>query len=376
MASSFKYFAFISYSSHDLEWGKRLQRKLEHYRLPSTLCSEHNLPRTPMKPVFFAPTDIQPGGLSEELKERLEASRNLIVICSPHSAQSEWVGKEIEYFHSLGRTQNIHFFIVEGIPLSGNPATECYNPIIKQLGIPEILGANIHEKIYRIPKLNRDRAYVQLISKLLGIEFDAIWQRHRRRLIDNLCAWTLSALAVLFALYGVWKMNQNFDAVINLVETSVHNENLPPLKNAVVTMFLDNETKSDTIRTLDAKVVFANIPHRLLNKNIRFTIVCNDFIDVDTMVKLTKNTNLAIRRDPTVYGDVRFSLWNSVKERLVPDVNIEIEGYKATSDEKGYVELFIPLQHQKTSYEIIASDELEKNIIIMPSGENDVLIVK
>lgn len=55
MPSSFKYFAFISYSSHDLEWGKRLQRKLEHYRLPSTLCSEHNLPRTPMKPVFSHP---------------------------------------------------------------------------------------------------------------------------------------------------------------------------------------------------------------------------------------------------------------------------------------------------------------------------------
>lgn len=310
------------------------------------------------------------------MKERLKASRNLIVICSPHSAQSEWVGKEIEYFHSLGRTQNIHFFIVEGIPLSGNPATECYNPIIKQLGIPEILGANIHEKIYRLPKLNRDRAYVQLISKLLGVEFDAIWQRHKRRLIDNVFAWTLGVLAVLCAIFGIWKMNQNFDAAINLVETSVHNEDLPPLKNAVVTMFLDNETKTDTIRTLDTKVVFANIPHRFLNKNVRISIVCKDFIDVDTLVQLTKNTNLKIKRDPSIYGDVRFSLWNSVKEKFVPDVDVEIEGCKATSDEKGYVELFIPLQHQKTSYEIIASDELEKNIIIMPSGENDVLIVK
>lgn len=376
MPFSFKYFAFISYSSHDIEWGKRLQRKLEHYRLPSTLCSEHNLPRTPMKPVFFAPTDIQPGGLSEELKARLKASRNLIVICSPYSAQSEWVGKEIEYFHSLGCTQNIHFFIVDGIPLSGNPATECYNPIIKQLGIPEILGANIHEKIYRLPKLNRDRAYVQLISKLLGVEFDAIWQRHKRRIIDKTCAWALGIIAVLFAVFGIWKMNQNFDATINLVETSVHNENLPSLKNAVITMYLDNETKSDTIRTLDAKVVFANIPHRLLNKNIRFTIVCKDFIDVDTVIQLTKNTNIAIKRDPTIYGNVRFSLWNFEQEKSVPDIDVEIEGCKTTSDEKGHVELFIPLKYQKTSYEIKTSVDLENSIIIMPSGEHDVLIVK
>ena len=76
----FKYFAFISYNSKDTEWGKRIQRKLEHYRMPSTLCSERGWDRTPIKPIFFAPTDIQPGGLDDELKERLKASRNLIVI--------------------------------------------------------------------------------------------------------------------------------------------------------------------------------------------------------------------------------------------------------------------------------------------------------
>lgn len=386
MPSSFKYFAFISYSSHDIEWGKRLQRKLEHYRLPATLCSEHNLPRNPMKPVFFAPTDIQPGGLSEELKERLKASRNLIVICSPHSAQSEWVGKEIEYFHSLGRTQNIHFFIVEGIPLSGNPETECYNPIIKQLGIPEILGANIHEKIYRLPKLNRDRAYVQLISKLLGIEFDAIWQRHRRRLIDNLCAWTLSALAVLFALYGVWKMNQNFDAVINLVETSVHNENLPPLKNAVVLMYLDNEIKTDTLKSLDTGVVFTNIPHRYLNNKIRFFVKCYndnsntdtifDYYNIDTMVNLKTSTVLNIRRNPLRYGNVTFSIYDSEKEVFLTNIDVEIEGIRSASDTNGYVKMFIPLELQKTRYEVKASVKFKNNYINMPCGGSEVLLVK
>ena len=85
----YKYFAFISYNSRDTSWGKRLQRKLEGYRMPATLCSEHGWERNPIKPVFFAPTDIQPGGLTAELQERLKASRNLIVICSPHSAKSE-----------------------------------------------------------------------------------------------------------------------------------------------------------------------------------------------------------------------------------------------------------------------------------------------
>ena len=79
--SEYKYFAFISYNSKDTEWGKRVQRKLEHYRMPATLCSERGWVRTPIKPVFFAPTDIQPGPLSEELQDRLRASRHLIVVC-------------------------------------------------------------------------------------------------------------------------------------------------------------------------------------------------------------------------------------------------------------------------------------------------------
>lgn len=78
--------------------------------MPATLCSKHGWKKNPMRPVFFAPTDIQPGGLSSELQERLKASRNLIVICSPNSARSEWVGKEIAFFHQLGRTEQIHFF--------------------------------------------------------------------------------------------------------------------------------------------------------------------------------------------------------------------------------------------------------------------------
>ncbi|MBQ4432763.1 MAG: toll/interleukin-1 receptor domain-containing protein, partial [Bacteroidales bacterium] len=225
----YKYFAFISYNSHDIKWGKRLQKKLEHYRMPATLCSERGWKRTPIKPVFFAPTDIQPGGLSQELQDRLAASRHLIVICSPHSAKSEWVGKEIEFFHQLGRTKDIHFFIVDGEPHSGNSDTECFNPVVEKLGLPEILGANIHEKIHRLPWLNRERAYVQLISKLLNVEFDTIWKRHRRQRRMKAIAWTVGALIVLVALLGVWHNSQPVDVTLQVKESSAHNDNLPPM---------------------------------------------------------------------------------------------------------------------------------------------------
>lgn len=374
--STYKYFAFISYNSKDTEWGKKLQKKLEHYRLPSTLCSEHGWERKPMNPVFFAPTDIQPGGLTEELQERLRASRHLIVICSPNSAQSEWVGKEITFFHSLGRTKNIHFFIVEGIPHSGDQATECFNPVVEALGLPEILGANIHEKVSHLPWLNRERAYVQLISKLLGVEFDTIWKRHKRIMVRRAAAWTTGSAAIIAALLCVWRMSQPFDVEVRLNEASVHNDNLPPLKDAVVTMQLDNETKSDTIRALDDYLIFSNIPHKFLKKPVQVSVSCRDFINLDTVVALTQAVTLDIRRDPEVYGYVHFCTWNTETETTLANTTFFVEEYAVTTDEEGCASIFIPLEAQKKAYRVSSPVPLKDSILTMPSGKDDVLLTK
>ena len=376
MELQYKYFAFISYNSHDTAWGKKLQHKLEGYRMPATLCSEHGWERKPIKPVFFAPTDIQPGGLTAELQERLRASRNLIVICSPHSAKSEWVGKEIAFFHSLGRTENIHFFIVDGVPHSGNPDTECFNPVVDTLGLPEILGANIHEKIYRSPWLNRERAYVQLITKLLGVEFDSIWQRHKRLLRQKIAAWTVGIIVVLAALVGVWLKGQPVDVTVSLNETTVHNDNLPPMKDAVVTVELENETKTDTIQSLDATAIFANVPHKALGKSIRLTVACRYWLPVDTSFILTKNVVVNMSRNPHPYGDVTFCLWSTDKEQGVANTQVTLAGQTATSDAEGYVRMFIPLERQSDHYRMECLLPLESDMLSMPTTESTAVIVK
>jgi len=376
MEQQFKYFAFISYNSKDTEWGKRVQRKLEHYRMPATLCSEHGWERRPIKPVFFAPTDIQPGGLTEELQERLRASRNLIVICSPNSAKSEWVGREIEFFHQLGRTKQIHFFIVEGTPHSGHPDTECFNPIVGTLGLPEILGANIHERIYRWPWMNKQRAYVQLVSKLLGVEFDAIWQRHKRRMVQQAVGWAVGALIVLAALLAVWANSQPVDVEVALNEVTAHNDNLPPLENAVVTLTLDNEQKTDTISEPLAAALLTNVPHRYLNKTVSVSLRCRDHIDVDTTLTLTDRVTLNVRRDPAVYGDVRFRLWNPAAEKAVSQADVEVAGQRARTDSDGRIALSVPLDAQQTQYHVKASVPLLTDTVYMPCGQDDVILTK
>ncbi len=365
-----KYFAFISYNSKDIAWGRKLQRKLEHYRMPATLCSEKGWERTPIRPVFFAPTDIQPGGLTKELQDRLHASRNLVVICSPNSAKSEWVGREIAFFLELGRTRNIHFFIVDGVPHSGDPETECFNPIVDKLGLPEILGANIHEKTYRWSWLNKERAYVQLISKLLEVEFDSIWKRHRRQLVQKIAAWTICFLTACLSIVGVWVHSKPVDVQIRLNETSYHNDNLPALKDAIVTMELSNEVKIDTIKSLDAPLIFSNIPHKFINEKVRIIVRANDYFDVDTTLNLRNEMNIDMCRDSLIYGNIRFRLWDQEQETYVKGVDMEIAGQKVRSDENGQVQLYVPLQQQNTCYNIISDIPLENDILYMPCGKD------
>lgn len=375
MKKQFKYFAFISYNSKDTNWGKKIQKKLEHYRMPATMCSEHGWKRKPLQPIFFAPTDIQPGDLTEEIQNRLRASRNLIVLCSPNSASSSWVGREIEFFHELGRTKDIYFFIVNGIPHSGDPKTECFNSVIDSIGFPEILAANINEKNYRWPWINRERGYVQLISKLLDVEFDTIWHRHKRLLIRKILLYITLCIVMIVSLIGIWVVNKPIDVIVNLNETSVSNNHLPPLKNAIITLSLDNEIKTDTFKTLQTQVKFNNIPHYYLGKPVHFTVKSRDYKEVDTILPLTNVQPLSIMRDPSIYGDVHFRIYDPEKEKGISNVKIIINGFETISDSKGYVSLFIPLENQNIFYTIKASNLLFNDTIYMPSGDNDVVLI-
>jgi len=181
MKEEYTYFAFVSYRSSDEKWAKWLQEKIEGYRLPTTIQHENSdLPKTRLRPCFRYHTDIQPNELKSELRQKLEQSKYLLVICTPRSAQSQWVGAEIDTFVELGRRDRIIPVIVEGSPYSGNPETECYNPsLLKHFPHSdnidedrEILGVNIHEEGSGSAYMKRERAVMQIVSRMLGVSFD------------------------------------------------------------------------------------------------------------------------------------------------------------------------------------------------------------
>lgn len=359
----YKYFAFISYNSADLKWGKRLQRKLEHYKMPATLCSERGWERYPIRPVFFAPTDIQPNDLNEELKSRLRDSKNLIVICSPNSAKSKWVAAEIEYFYSLGRAKDIHFFIVEGSPNSENPNDECFNPVIKSLGLDGVLGANVNEHNYSLPYLNRERAYVQLVTKLLGIEFDTIWQRHKR-CIAKRCMIAISLVAiVMITIISVWNTSRSIDISVMLKENTLPNDNLPQLSDAEIILTAEDYTRSARVTSIDDVVVFTNVPRSLIGNSVRFDFI--DFPDSPDSknyhpesieATLAKTNIIAISRDTIKYGSLRAQIMDKSYNPL-PNREIEVAGITVVSDDNGNIDIQIPYSRQNQGY-VVEGDTL------------------
>ena len=379
----YKYYAFVSYRSSDEKWAKWLQDKIEAYRLPTTVQKMNQaLPKQKLRPCFRYHTDIQPNELKTELRNKLEQSKYLLVICTPRSAQSPWVGNEIDTFVELGRRDRIIPVIVEGRPYSGDPATECYNPsLIKHFPHSdniaedrEILGVNIHEEGAGSAYMKRERAVIQIVSRMLDVNYDQLWNRQRKRIIRRAIITILTTLAVCAALALTWLYNKPFESQVSLNETSVHNVNLPALHKAIVTLQLGDETKTDTLKNIDEIAHFRNLPGKLKGKQVRLHAAAPDWLPVDTTLILGEELQLNIQRNPAVYGHLTIHVW--YKAEPLKNKLVLVDGYEVLTDDKGYIELDIPLASQALEYTIQYPANGKSASIIPPCGPNDAVEIE
>ena len=149
--------------------------------------------------IFRDQTDLAGAELQAALRRELDASRYLIVICSPASAASRWVNEEIRAFCELGRRSRIIPFIVAGEPHSDTPALECYPPALRDLEGDELLGANIQE-------IGKSKAYLKVASVLLDIRFNRLVDREKRRRLRVVWSAVSAVLAVSLVTGGLlWR---------------------------------------------------------------------------------------------------------------------------------------------------------------------------
>ena len=204
--AAFRYSAFISYSHGDERWARWLQKALETYRVPSHL--EHpqwGVASRRLTPVFRDRSDLPSAtDLGAHIRQALQDSASLIVICSPGASASRWVNEEIRYFRSLGRGDRTFCLIVDGEPnassLPGRESHECFPPALR---FPDgadgpSTGSRL-EPIAADARPGRDgksNARLKIIAGLLGVGFDVLKQRDLRRRNRRLVLVTAFALVL------------------------------------------------------------------------------------------------------------------------------------------------------------------------------------
>ena len=205
------YFAFLSYShadSADADW---LHQELERFRVPSGLAGKLTrsgvVPKR-LTPIFRDRHELAASDdLGAEIREALELSRCLIVLCSPAAAKSKWTNAEIETFKRLHPEGCIVAAVIAGEPLAsdipGREDEECFPPALvakyNRRGKPtgkktEPLAADL-----RVGKGGRRLGFLKVVAGILGVGLDDLVQREtlrRQRRLAWLAAASLAGMAI------------------------------------------------------------------------------------------------------------------------------------------------------------------------------------
>ena len=204
------YDAFISYrhSPKDSAVAQQIHRQLERFRVPKAIqkATGKNRIRRIFRDNEELPLSVN---LSDDIREALKNSDYLIVICSPRTAESQWVQREIEIFLETHTVDKVLIVLAEGEPADVVPSM-----LIEGR---EPLCCN-----YRLsPRKAKQIELPRLAATILGCRYDDLRQRQRqyrtRRLISLFSVALAAAVALAFYFFQTSrKIQDNYEqALIN-----------------------------------------------------------------------------------------------------------------------------------------------------------------
>jgi len=211
MPETFEYAAFLSYSHKDKKLGAWLHRQLENYRIPANLVGKTTDAGTVPARIgrVFRDRDELPAtdNLNAEVQKALESSRCMVVLCSPSSAASRWVNKEVIEFKKLRGERYVLPIIIDGEPFASrgpNPKNECFPPGIRyKLGPKGILSNIAAEPAAADLRKEADgkrRAVLKLVAGMVGVGLDQLVERDIRRRHQRVMLVTAASVAAMIAM--------------------------------------------------------------------------------------------------------------------------------------------------------------------------------
>jgi len=205
------YFAFMSYSHKDEAMADWLHCELERFRVPRALAGRLTasgvIPKR-LAPIFRDRHELAAAeDLGEEIREALESSRFLIVLCSPDAAKSHWTNAEIELFKRIRPDADVLAVILSGDPFAsdvpGREAEECFPPALREKfdrrGRPTGKRAEPLAADLRDSGDGKRTGLLKLVAGMLGVGLDDLVQREttqRHRRLAWLAAASLAGMAI------------------------------------------------------------------------------------------------------------------------------------------------------------------------------------
>jgi tetratricopeptide (TPR) repeat protein len=221
-----QYKAFISYSWSDKKWAGWLHHALETYHTPQELVGQ---PATSggqvparLHPIFKDREEEAAGhGITAAIEAGMGASEYLIVICSPRSAKSEWVNKEIAWFKANRDPHKILAVVVDGEPgatfMPGREEEECFPKalLFKANDAFELTDEREDSPLAADARYEGDGkngAKLKIAAAMLGVGLDDLVkrdeqrQRRRARIIVT-ASLALAAVMTVLAVVAVTSRN-------------------------------------------------------------------------------------------------------------------------------------------------------------------------
>lgn len=191
----YKYKAFISYNHNDRDSrvARLLHNRIETYTVPRKL--RKNGKKKPGK-VFRDQEELSASSdLNQHIRDALDESEFLIVICSPGAVASKWVCKEIAYFlehHAQEKLLTV---------LTGGDGADIYKALLP--GMPEPLSLDLTGiPDEEIPRKLKER-FLKLCAPLLGCEYDDLVMRDQKRQRRIFLGWLTGITAVAAVIIGI-----------------------------------------------------------------------------------------------------------------------------------------------------------------------------
>ena len=193
--------AFISYSRKDREFAAKIEKALRNYKPPKGL----NLPQRTLV-VFRDEEDFTGGEYHASLEKHLKNSWKMILICSPHARESDFVNDEIRRFAEERGKENIIPVLVSGIANNeAKPGQEEDKAFPKALceAMEMPLAASYHgfdPKKNKVDKGVFYGAWYKILADLYDISRNKIEERDKKRQIQTRNRWIAGAGIVIIIL--------------------------------------------------------------------------------------------------------------------------------------------------------------------------------